>query len=132
MKYLVPFATLKQSVSFVSEKGNLKADMTYDEFLDMVRKLLMAVPVDEAWYREQYPDVAAAIDGGAYPSATAHFVDHGYLEGRRPFPVQVDEAFYLTTYPDLRDGLASGAISSVQDHYDRHGYEEGRLPGPIG
>jgi hypothetical protein len=130
MHYLVPFASLKQSVRFVSEKGNLKADMTYDEFLDIVRKLLMAVPVDEAWYREQYPDVATAIDGGAYPSATSHFVDHGYLEGRRPFPVKVDEAFYLATYEDVRDGIAGGTIVSVQDHYDRHGYEEGRLPCP--
>ncbi len=131
MHYLVPFASLKQSVRFVSEKGNLKADMTYDEFLDIVRKLLMAVPVNEAWYREQYPDVATAIDGGAYTSATSHFVDHGYLEGRRPFPVTVDEAFYLATNEDVRDGIASGTIASVQDHYDRHGYEEGRLPGPV-
>ena len=131
MKYLVPFASLKQSVRFVSEKGNLKADMTYDEFLDVVRKLLMAVPVDEGWYRAQYPDVASAIDDGAYASATSHFVDHGYLEGRRPFPVKIDEAYYLAANQDVRDGIADGTIPSAQEHFDRHGYEEGRSPAPL-
>lgn len=130
MNYLIPFASLRHSVRFVSEKGNLKADMTYEEFLDIVRKLLAAVPVDEEWYRAQYPDVAAAIDAGAYANATSHFIDHGYIEGRRPYQVKVDEAFYLSTYADVREGIAEGTIASAQEHYDRHGHEEGRLPVP--
>jgi hypothetical protein len=130
MNYLVPFSSLRHSVRFVSGKGSLKADMTYDGFLDVVRKLLVAVPVDEDWYRAQYPDVAEAIDAGAYASAASHFVDHGYLEGRSPYQMKVDEAYYLATYADVREGIADGTILSAQDHYDRHGHEEGRLPVP--
>jgi hypothetical protein len=131
MKYLVPFASLKQTIRFVSEKGSLKADMTYDEFLDVVRKLLAAIPVDETWYRATYPDVAEAIDAGIYTSATGHFVEHGYLEGRRPFPFEVNEAWYLETYPDVQEGIESGEILSAQDHYNLHGYDEGRMPAPV-
>jgi len=130
MKYLVPFASLKQSIRFVSEKGNLKADMTYDEFLEVLRKLLVAIPVDEQWYRASYPDVAEAIDAGVYTSATSHFVEHGYLEGRRPFAFEVNEAWYLDKYPDVQEGITAGVFASAQEHYNTHGYDEGRMPAP--
>lgn len=130
MKYLVPFTALKQSIRFVSEKGSLKADMTYDEFLEVVRKLLVAIPVDEMWYRASYPDVAEAIDAGTYTSATSHFVEHGYLEGRRPFAFEIDEAWYLEKYPDVQEGIATGEIASAEEHYNAHGYDEGRMPSP--
>ncbi len=131
MKYLVPFASLKRSIRFVSDRGNLKADMTYEEFLDVVRKLLMAVPVDEPWYRATYPDVAEAIDDGTYRSAGDHFVEHGYLEGRLPYAFPVDESWYLAAYPDVKQSVDSGEVTSVQDHYRVHGYGEGRMPAPV-
>ncbi len=131
MKYLVPFSILRKSLSFVSSKGTLKADMTYDEFLDVIRRLLTVVEVDEVWYRAVYPDVAQAIDAGVYRSATAHFVEHGYLEGRRPFEFKVDTAWYITKYPDVQEGIDSGELLSAQDHYNRHGYDEGRIPAPL-
>ena len=37
---------------------------------------------DEAWYRAAFPDVAAAVAGGAYPSGLAHFMAYGWAEGR--------------------------------------------------
>lgn len=40
------------------------------------------MPVDEAWYRQAYPDVDAAIQEGTFASAAAHFVSAGYFEGR--------------------------------------------------
>ena len=106
MKYLLPFGLLKNSVRVVSVKGQLKIDMNYDEFLDLVRNFLQAVPIDEAWYCRVYPDVADAIKAGAYRSARQHFVDHGYFEGRRPFELEVDEA----ETPGLTDAGKSGRI----------------------
>jgi hypothetical protein len=126
--YLVPFATLKNAINLVSLKGQLKIDLTYDAFLGIVRKLLEAAPVDEAWYRATYPDVAEAIDAGTYRNGKHHFVANGYLEGRRPFPMAVDEAFYLAEYPDVREGIEDGLFASAQEHFSRHGYEEGRRP----
>ncbi len=126
--YLIPFSALKNAVKLVSLKGQLKIDLTYDEFLAIIRQLLQAAPVDEAWYRASYPDVAEAIEAGTYRSAKHHFVANGYLEGRRPFPMDVDENWYLTAYPDVRDGIEDGLFVSAQEHFTRHGYDEGRRP----
>jgi hypothetical protein len=109
----------------------LKVDLTYDEFLAILRQVLQATPVEESWYRETYPDVAEAIDTGIYRSAKHHFVANGYLEGRRPFPLSVDEAWYLEAYPDVKDGIKEGLFASASEHFARHGYEEGRRPVPV-
>jgi len=131
MKYLVPFAALKNSVKLLSIKGQLKVDMNYDEFLDLVRKFLQAVPIDEEWYTTTYPDVAEAIKAGAYRSGRQHFVNHGYFEGRRPFPLEVDEEWYLKQYPDIELSVQNGVVESARDHFVRHGYEEGRMPAEL-
>ena len=131
MEYLVPFSTLKNSLKLVSLKGQLKVDMTYDELLDLVRQFLQAVPVDEEWYRATYADVNEAIEAGTYRDARHHFMANGYLEGRRPFPLQIDEAFYLKAYPDVKGGIEEGLFGSAQDHFTRHGYDEGRRPAEL-
>ncbi len=131
MKYLVPFSALKSSIKLLSMKGQLKVDMNYDEFLDLVKKFLQAVPIDEDWYRTTYPDVAEAIKAGAYRSARQHFVDHGYFEGRRPFDLELDEAFYMKQYPDIAQAVSSGDLDSARDHFVRIGYDEGRLPSEL-
>jgi hypothetical protein len=128
MNYMVPFLALKNEVKVVSVKGQLKVDLTYDGFLDVVRQILQAVPVDENWYRESYPDVAEAIEQGSYRDAKHHFVTHGYVEGRRPFPVAVDEEWYLENNPDVKQGIEDGRFESAQAHFVQHGYEEGRKP----
>ncbi len=128
MTYLVPFSVLKGATRVVSLRGQLKIDMNYDEYLDVLRKLLRAVPVDETWYLETYPDVADAIHAGTYRNAQSHFVEHGYFEGRLPSKLQINEAWYLDTYPDVKTGIAEGTITSAADHFRTHGYEEGRLP----
>ncbi len=131
MKYLLPFSVLKNSVKLMSVKGQLKVDVSYDEFLDFVKKFLQAVPIDEAWYRSTYPDVDEAIKAGAYRSARQHFVEHGYFEGRRPFELEIDEAWYMKTYPDIQVSVDTGVVQSARDHFVRHGYEEGRTPAPL-
>lgn len=70
---------------------------------------------DEAWYREQNPDVSdARVD------AALHYVRHGGREGRNPGP-SFDTQAYLTTYPDVAAGDLNAAI-----HYLLHGRAEGR------
>jgi hypothetical protein len=128
MKYLVPFSKLKDAFRVVSLGGQLKVDMNYDELVEVIKKLLQAVPVDEAWYRNAYPDVAEAIDAGAYRNAKHHFVDYGYFEGRRPFEPEIDEAWYLRHNPDIKKGVEEGIIASAAKHFAEHGYDEGRLP----
>jgi hypothetical protein len=128
VKYLVPFSVLKTSIRLVSAKGQLKVDMTYDEFLDFIKRFLSAVPIDEQWYRTRYPDVDEAIRAGAYRSARQHFVQHGYFEGRQPFELEVDETYYMKRYPDIHESVTKGVVPSARDHFARHGYLEGRMP----
>ena len=130
MTYVVPFSELKSRIKIVSSKGQLKVDLNYEEFLDIVKQLLQAVDVDEDWYRHTYPDVAEAISSGTHKTARHHFVQNGYTEGRRPCFIEVENDWYLRQYPDVCDRISAGEFSSAQDHFDKHGYDEGRRPGP--
>ena len=132
MRYLLPFAWLKKPLKLVSNRGHLRVDIGYDEFLAVIRKLLLGIEVNEAWYRAAYPDVDSAIRDGTYVDAKAHFVAEGYFEGRRPFPLEIDEEYYLRENPDVRAGLESGKIASVHEHFEKYGYEEGRMPADFG
>jgi hypothetical protein len=131
MDYLAPFSVLKDSIKLLSVKGQLKVDVNYEDFLGILKRVLLAVPVDESWYRETYPDVDEAIKDGVYTDAKQHFIENGYFEGRRPCNVAVDEEWYLATYPDVRSSMENGDCDSGQDHFNRHGYTEGRLPGAL-
>ncbi len=43
---------------------------------------------DEAWYCNTFADVAAAVRAGLFASGHAHFLAHGWREGRPPFDPQ--------------------------------------------
>ena len=128
MRYLIPFAALKNHVRLLSVKGQLRVDMAYDEFLEILKRMLHAIEVDEEWYRTTYPDVDDAIAAGAYKTAKQHFIENGYFEGRRPSFFEVDEEWYLQTYPDVADEVEAGRIVSASDHFHSNGYGEGRFP----
>jgi hypothetical protein len=128
MKYVAPFSKLKKAIRVVSSDGQLKADMTYEELMYLIKQMLAGIAVDDAFYRESYPDVAEAIDAGVYRDAKHHFIDYGYFEGRRPFQPEVDEEWYVGKYEDVRQGIADGSITSGTAHFLEHGYDEGREP----
>ena len=90
--------------------------------------MIADMEVEEQWYLQQYPDVAAAIAKGLIKSAKTHFVTDGYFEGRLPCPIKVDEKWYLQQYPDVAESVHSGEIDSGQKHFTQDGYREGRLP----
>ncbi len=128
MTYVLSFSALKARIPLKSVGGQLKVDMTYDGLKAVIRTLLLAIPIDEDWYRREYPDVALAIDRGECSSAKQHFVDEGYFEGRLAGPVEVDEKWYLSEYDDVARGVASGDFVSARNHFYEHGLSEGRLP----
>jgi hypothetical protein len=128
VRYLPPFEILKTYWSISSVKGVLKASCPYENFVQMIRRLIADVPVDEAWYMERYPDLAEAVSQGVIASPKSHFVNDGYFEGRLPFPISVDERYYLTQNPGVADFVRKGDLKSGQQHFDEHGYQEGRLP----
>jgi hypothetical protein len=122
MKYLPPFEKVRDHMT----GGAASASDT--ELQNVIRALLIGIEVDETWYLQRNPDIAEAMKAGIVESARRHFINDGYFEGRRPFPIVVDEAWYLAQYPEVADAVRAGVLESAQQHFDDHGYEEGRLP----
>ncbi len=71
---------------------------------------------DEAWYLEQYPDVAQ--DGG---DPKEHYVLYGAGEKRNPGPY-FNTQWYLATYPDVGEAGVNPLL-----HFVRVGMQEGRF-----
>ncbi len=75
--------------------------------------------VDVEWYKETYPDVAAA---GLDP--VEHYLSSGAAEGRNPNAF-FDSAWYLNANRDVREAGLNPLI-----HYEMSGAAEGRSTGP--
>jgi len=124
----IPFADIRAATAIHPVRGGLRVRMSMAGWMDILRHLLGSVPVDEGWYRQTYPGVDKAIDSGAFVSAAAHFVQHGYGECRWPFAMAVEEAWYLDRYPDVARAMTEGAAHSAEEHFWQIGYREGRFP----
>ncbi len=128
--YIPPFDLIRRFLEIKAVRGELTATVSYEDFVRIVKMLVRAVKVDDAWYLNRYPDVADGIAKGIVTSAADHFVQDGYFEGRLPFEVAVDESWYLRRYPDVAEGVERGDFTSGQHHFDELGYMEGRDPFP--
>jgi hypothetical protein len=128
LKYLPPFDLIRRSVEISTVKGELRASLSYEDFIKLIRMMIAGTPVDEEWYLKEYEDIAEAVRNGTIESAGQHFVDDGYFEGRRPFPMVVDERWYLEQYPDVAESVRKGVVTSGEQHFIEDGYREGRLP----
>lgn len=131
MPYLPPFDVIKRNLDIRTERGELVVKLRYDDFVDMLKKILVGIEVDEAWYKSMYQDIGAAIERGDIRSAKEHFVHDGYFEGRLPTPIAVDEPWYLKENPDVAETVRRGGLESAQAHFDESGYREGRPPFPM-
>ena len=101
-----------------------------DDFRKLVGLALGLVAVDETWYLSHYPEVKAAIASGGTPSATQHYREWGFLEGRLPSAPAVDERWYTMTYPDVGEAITAGRFKNATEHFLKYGYREGRRPAP--
>jgi hypothetical protein len=128
VKYLPPFELIRRSIEISTVRGELRVNVSYEDFVRILKTLIQGIEVDEAWYASTYEDIGGAIKKGVIRSARQHFVDDGYFEGRRPFPIKVDEKWYLTENPDVAESIRTGVVASAQEHFDKDGYSEGRLP----
>lgn len=86
---------------------------------------------DSSWYLKQYPDIAKGISSGSIPSAKAHYLNHGYVEGRLPGFKNVNFSNYIERYPDIsaRLGQIKGKKRDIaaMEHFVEFGYKEGRV-----
>jgi hypothetical protein len=128
VRYLPPFELIRRSIEISTVRGELRVNLSYEDFVSILKTMIRGIEVDEAWYARTYEDIGGAIKGGSVGSAKQHFVNDGYFEGRLPFPVVVDERWYLTENPDVAESIRRGIVDSAQEHFDQDGYREGRLP----
>ena len=111
MKYLPPFDLIRRMVEVSTVRGELRVSLAYDDFVKILRMMISGIEVDEGWYLKENGDIAQAIAKGAVGSAKQHFVDDGYFEGRRPFPMPVDERWYLEHNADVAESVRKGVVS---------------------
>ena len=128
MNYLPPFELIRRSIEISTVRGELRVNVSYENFVGLLRTMIRGIDVNEAWYGRTYEDIGKAINDGIIRSAKQHFINDGYFEGRLPFPMTVDERWYLAENPDVADSIRSGVVASAQEHFDKDGYREGRLP----
>jgi len=118
----VPGTSLTEGASRMKAAGSWfgiagKRNRTLHQNSELVRQ---SGYFDEAWYLEQYPDVAQA---GVDP--IEHYLRAGFSEGRNPGP-RFDTRWYLEAYPDVAQAGMNPLL-----HYIKFGRDEGRYPGPL-
>ena len=128
MRYLPPFEMIRRSIEISTVRGELRVNVSYENFISILRQMMQGIEIDESWYTNRYEDIQSAMKSGAVGSPKQHFVHDGYFEGRLPFPIEVDENWYLAHHPDVADSIRAGRVKSAQEHFEKDGYREGRLP----
>ncbi|HIK12189.1 MAG TPA: FG-GAP repeat protein [Oscillatoriaceae cyanobacterium M33_DOE_052] len=86
---------------------------------------LAKILFNPGFYLKTNPDVAAAVESGETRSASEHFNEFGFEEGRVPSAIFAD---YLNQNPDVAAAVAQGDISNGFEHFIKYGFAEGRLP----
>lgn len=128
MSHILPphFPTfLKKGKVLGWERGHTTLSIDRDVLKSLISNFLAVVPVDEAWYQETYPDVAAEVANRDIASATAHYRQFGYFEGRFPSLAFFDAHSYAAANPDVAQTIGTDA-NGLTKHFMEHGYAEGR------
>jgi hypothetical protein len=84
IRYLFPFSALNLWIKEQPLDAEGRMLVRYDDFMDALRRVVCAIPVDEVWYRAEYPALAPAFDQGQFRSCAHHFVAHGFFENLLP------------------------------------------------
>lgn len=90
-----------------------------------IPELFNPVPqFSERFYRQHYPDIAAAIGLGMYRNAYQQFVQYGCYELRQPC-AEIDLAYYRDMHRQVRDDLNSGLVRDGFAHLRLTGLRQG-------
>jgi len=123
----------------ISSEINLRIERTFNEEEADFRILInpnrendgfysnsrYTVDFDEQRYLDANPDVAEAVNAGAFTSGFQHYVDMGKLE-QRITGAGFDEIGYLNANPDVASAVNAGAFTSGFQHFVISGQAEGR------
>jgi hypothetical protein len=110
------------------EKQIKRATVSITVLRLFIKSALAGAPFDEAYYLRQNPDIEVAWKAGMIAELRQHFIENGYFEGRKAWPMEVDEKWYLGRYKDVALALREGQIDSARQHYELVGEMEWRAP----
>ena len=65
MRYVPPFDLIRRSVEISTVKGELRVNVSYEEFIRILKMMIAGVEVNDAWYTRAYEDIGKAIKDGA-------------------------------------------------------------------
>ena len=57
MKYLPPFELIRRAIEISTVRGELRVNVSYENFVAILRMMIRGVEVDEAWYVRAYEDI---------------------------------------------------------------------------
>jgi hypothetical protein len=104
-------------------RSEVSVSGSYLRFL--LSRLAAEMPLDPAFYAEQYPDVRVAFEAEIVPSYHWHFTHQGWYEGRWPYQFPFDPGWYPRYYRDLAR-LDTTEPQTLRLHFENTGYQEGR------
>lgn len=128
--YIPHIDLLLQALRVNRDRLNSKSKIAIDAKLlkTLIQTMVANAPFSEEFYRQNYPDLAAANQSGQIPDLQQHFIETGFFEGRFGAPPPLDEAYYTSTYKDVGQAVLKGDVASGMEHYLRSGAAEGRVP----
>jgi hypothetical protein len=102
----------------------------FHHFLDRIEsgryELRTSQYIDPAWYLLRYPEVASAIERGAWRCALHHYLANDTPTRFDPSP-EFSEARYLRRYPGIAAAVQRGGYRNGYAHFIHTGLAEGRL-----
>jgi hypothetical protein len=105
MRYVPPYTTLCKWMDSCVTAGRGHLTFSYDDILDVFRGFLLVVPVDEDWYKAEYPAILEFLVQMPTETAASHFRKHGYFEGRKPFPPSSQDRTAPVPFDELQNRL---------------------------
>jgi sulfotransferase family protein len=102
----------------------------FHHFLDRIEsgryELRTSQYFDPTWYLLRYPEIASAIERGAWRCALHHYLANDTPTRFDPSP-EFSEALYLSRYPDVAAAVQLGDFRNGYAHFIHIGLAEGRL-----
>ena len=60
MNYFPPFDVIRRSVDIQAVRGDLLINVSYEEFVELLKLMIRGIAVDEEWYARTYDDIGHA------------------------------------------------------------------------
>jgi hypothetical protein len=126
--YTPPVALVLEGLDTTElDLGNDRVSVSAKFLRFLIGEIARAMPFDEDFYGQAYPDVEAARLAGDVATLHDHFVTQGYFERRRPHEMPCDPNYYATNYEDLARVFDPRDEETLLSHFRHHGWQEGRV-----